>query len=775
MESKNKGACKILSITFNMVQMKKIIIISAFYLFFISTPLFSQINYENMLHALEESFGKNVKTAEVKNLVVKKDFAEFNLAEGTIYLGDKLFNGHHALIFAGKSSFKFLPAGNIEQMQLFRFTGSKLFDQQMKFILMLFDDSTLIEIEASLNFAPSNLNNKNFLYLKNALEYFRNYNYYNFFASISDEISGGYFFSYLLTDNSDIYFYSLDPGEEEEIIFGKSAESSRFYKYFDVINQIKSSRFPLEKAFPLRVKSYKGEFHIEDNLDFSASLEMSVECLVENKAVPFHLKEGLKIDSLLINGKKNTTFYKEEEGDLLIISDSEIKKGEPLSLQIYYSGDILKKNDFGWISLKSSLLWLPLTGDREKADYDLTFKVPSKYKLYSIGEKIEEKVEGKILITRWKTAYPVRNASFNIGKFEEYRVEEEGLPEVVVLKNDFGHSVLSHSLASAGILSKSDSEKDVATDIINCIKFFNHIYGPTHLKEICAAEFSSFGGGEAFPGLINLSWDNYQGIHIDGYEEYLRAHEVAHQWWGNGVDYKTYHDKWLSEAFATYSGLWYLQLYEKDNEKFFKMLDDYKKNILGNRKYLFSSGQEAGPIWLGYRTSSSTTRGDYGLIIYRKGAWVLHMLRNMLIDLQTMNEDKFKNLMRDFYKSYYGKKASTEDFKKVVDRHFGKNMDWFFNQWVYGTSIPSYTFSYTQKEISDGSYKVIFKIDQKNVEPGFKMFIPVLIELKDEQVTRFRIEVKDETTIIELPPLPAKVKKIIFNDLNSVLCSVEYD
>jgi glycosidase len=64
---------------------------------------------------------------------------------------------------------------------------------------------------------------------------------------------------------------------------------------------------------------------------------------------------------------------------------------------------------------------------------------------------------------------------------------------------------------------------------------------------------------------------------------------------------------------------------------------------------LFSSGQEAGPVWLGYRTQSSETEGDYWLVIYKKGAWVLHMLRNMLIDLNTMNEDAFENMLREFF------------------------------------------------------------------------------------------------------------------------------
>jgi len=147
--------------------------------------------------------------------------------------------------------------------------------------------------------------------------------------------------------------------------------------------------------------------------------------------------------------------------------------------------------------------------------------------------------------------------------------------------------------------------------------------------------------------------------------EALFAHEIAHQWWGVGVDFKTYHDQWLCEGFAQYCGLWYLQAAKNNNDLFFETLERWGDEILSNRKSIFGSGQEAGPIWLGYRTQSTDTEGDYWLLIYKKGAFVLHMLRGMLLDLKTMNEDLFINMMKDYYKTYRGTAASTEDFMKL--------------------------------------------------------------------------------------------------------------
>ncbi|MCK7520934.1 MAG: hypothetical protein MZV64_26185, partial [Ignavibacteriales bacterium] len=78
-----------------------------------------------------------------------------------------------------------------------------------------------------------------------------------------------------------------------------------------------------------------------------------------------------------------------------------------------------------------------------------------------------------------------------------------------------------------------------------------------------------------------------------GEDEIFRAHEVAHQWWGIGVDFDSYHDQWLSEGFAQYSGIWYLQAVKNDNDLFFDILNGWKDDILNVREYLFGSGQEA--------------------------------------------------------------------------------------------------------------------------------------------------------------------------------------
>src|SRR5260370_39116341 len=87
---------------------------------------------------------------------------------------------------------------------------------------------------------------------------------------------------------------------------------------------------------------------------------------------------------------------------------------------------------------------------------------------------------------------------------------------------------------------------------------------------------------------------------------------------------------------------------------------------------------------------------------YYKGAWVLHMLRNLMLDLRTMKEDAFIAMMQDFYREYRGRRATTRDFQKVVERHVGLSMSWFVDEWDDGTAIPRYGLSWRAEPATSG-------------------------------------------------------------------------
>jgi aminopeptidase N len=132
-------------------------------------------------------------------------------------------------------------------------------------------------------------------------------------------------------------------------------------------------------------------------------------------------------------------------------------------------------------------------------------------------------------------------------------------------------------------------------------------------------------------------------------------------------------------------------------------------------------------------------------------------------------------MMRDFYKTYKNKYASTEDFKSIVDKHFGEDMTWFFDQYIFGTDIPFYKVAYKTSKNEEGKTIITIRVRQEEVSEKFKMYVPVKIVLDGDRMGRIRIEVKGKETIYTSPPIDGNLEELIFNDLESVLCEVDYE
>ena len=730
---------------------------------------------------------KNLKVGIEKGQVVeeisfKRDVGNFKLFSGEIFFCEPFNEKITALYFEGKGEFSFQPPTKIEQDQLFRFYETKEFRKEFKKLLILFVDSTYLElkdkiVKGNLTKRPEKINgeiSKRIEYLKDTD---RGYSRSDYLRSLLSDTENGFFYAHIERTIHDPVFFQINPYAVEEVSFMRRRRVVS-YKLREVINQFPARESLDESNKPnkyfLNILSYKIESTIEDNLDFSAECAIEFESSEKHQRwITLYLYDELKVEKIIWeDGSKATFTNLPESAEVWVKIEEEYLDGNQHWLKIYYRGEILEKNEFGWIELKSSNYWYPRLDNWKKAMFGLIFHTPSEYNFVSVGDLIRKVEKDDVLTTTWMSKIPFRNASFSIGKFEKFSLQEKDLPEVNVYMSEYAYGRIS-GFFKYRYPSISDASEKIAADVINSLSLYKSLFGDIPTNTINVTEIPYL-HGEAFPGLVHLSWITYRQTSYEGYDEIFRAHEVAHQWWGIGVDFNSYHDQWLSEGFAEYSGLWYLLVIKDDSERFFEILEEWRDEIIDNRQYLFGSGQEAGPIWLGYRTNSTATDGDYDLIIYKKGAWVLHMLRAMLLDLKTMNEDSFKNMMQEYFKNYSGKNPTTENFKKIVNKHFGEDMSWFFDQYVYGTDIPTYNFAYNTRRGNDGKYIVTCRVEQEDVRDDFKMYVPIKIVFDDESFARLRVEISGRQKVFDLPPLPSIPDEIIFNDLESVLCKVDY-
>jgi hypothetical protein len=193
------------------------------------------------------------------------------------------------------------------------------------------------------------------------------------------------------------------------------------------------------------------------------------------------------------------------------------------------------------------------------------------------------------------------------------------------------------------------------------------------------------------PPLSPIVWRN-DPVAFDGYPPYFLAHEIAHQWWGQGVGWKNYHEQWISEGFAQYFAALYA---ERDRG------DDVFRGMLRQMRRWAVEQSPQGPVYLGYRLGHIKADGRvFRAVVYNKGAMVLHMLRRLLGD------EKFFEGLRQFYAAWKFRKAGTDDFRLAMQKVSGTDLTAFFDGWVYGASVPVLEFS---SAVSGGEARIRFE------------------------------------------------------------------
>ncbi|MBI4888321.1 MAG: hypothetical protein HY824_14600 [Acidobacteria bacterium] len=168
---------------------------------------------------------------------------------------------------------------------------------------------------------------------------------------------------------------------------------------------------------------------------------------------------------------------------------------------------------------------------------------------------------------------------------------------------------------------------------------------------------------------------------FSGFPEFFAAHELAHQWWGQAVGWRNYHEQWLSEGFAQYFAALYAQ-HARGERTFVDMLRQFRRWAIAE--------SDQGPIALGSRLGHiRDERRVFRALVYNKGAAVLHMLRRLVGD------EHFFNGMRRFYREQKFRKAGTDDLRAVFEAESGRPLDRFFDRWIYGVDIPRLRYTAT--------------------------------------------------------------------------------
>ncbi len=564
---------------------------------------------------------------------------------------------------------------------------------------------------------------------------------------------------------------------------------------------------------------YEIDTTIAANNEIAGSTVMTFTCRLGGRVLPLSLARKLRIDSVEVSPADNAPSWRpvpfiqesgDEDADAAAVFPDPLVDGARYLLRTKYHGigkEVLRDAGDGNFTVGARDSWYPNVGSfRATADFRLTFRLPkaSRNQIVAVGVESENRVEGDQRISVWTSTHPLRVAGFNFGNFKKTSQTDEPSGMTVEVYTNPGEpdilKQINQAIAAASgeggyvggsfLVDTAQLAQAAFADGANTARTGNAFFGPLEDKRIAITQQSAWFSGQSWPTLVYLPYLAFVdgttrhmmgfGSDLSDFVDQVGAHEVAHQWWGHKVGWRSYHDAWLSEGFAEFTSGLVLQM-----RKGLGAVNDFyekkRKNILDKPRGATVSCNEAGPISEGYRLATWRNPQAYAVLAYEKGAYVLHMLRMAMMDPRKENPDEaFIAMMKDFAATYAGKNPATEDFQHIVEKHAppklnvtkdGK-LDWFFDQWVRGTAIPRLAAKLEVRPASAGKYRIVGTITQSEVTDNFAVIVPVYVTYDKGAVAKLGdiLVVGNASKAIDVEvSLAKKPKSVVINAMHNIL------
>lgn len=767
--------------------------------------------------------GKLGETYTVTNLTLKRDVGTFILKTGRISFLPPVLGRVVIGVFVGEGEFTLEPYLFLERSQLKLITEKETVSEAFSQLVLTFSDETYEEIkkqiqagggeDAKLKEVWKDFQSRvrrNTEQPRSLAEYFlTGENAENveaeLLASLYNPKRAPMFNAYIFgRKHKDLRFFMRPQGalpqllSPEEIALinvdplGKEDgvwHLSHFKHELD-----KGSASSSEDKSYVNAEHYKIETIIKGD-KLTAVAELTFTATVEGERVfRFSLLPSLRATRVLFREMTEMHYIQEDRKDdsaFYAILPEALVKGRQYKVTIEYQGDkVVRDAGGGNFAIGARTSWYPsVNAFNDRATFDLTFKIPKQYTLVGIGKKVKEWQDGDFAASQWVSETPVAVAGFNFGRFKmqeltdeqtKYKIEGYAVPEMPDGLRNTGIG----GMAPTALIGRSLVEAQ------NSMRIFTHYFGPLPYGRIAITQQPQANFGQSWPTLVYMPLFAYMDAtqrwmlmgsinsSLTEFVDEVNSHEVAHQWWGHIVGWASYHDQWLSEGFAFFSAGLYLKLTEQKPDKYLNYWKHAQERIVEKNEFGLRA-TDVSPVWMGLRGGSHKYPGAYQITAYRKGGFVLHMLRQMMWDEKT-GDKAFIAMMQDFVKTYYNQNAATEDFKGIAEKHMtpkmdlagNKKLDWFFLQWIYGKEVPRYKLEYKLTPQPDGKTLLTFTLTQSEVSQGFGMSVPVYLDFDGKMVRMGDIPMIGSSTSQEYKvPLPQKPKRVLINYHYDVLAS----
>ncbi len=343
--------------------------------------------------------------------------------------------------------------------------------------------------------------------------------------------------------------------------------------------------------------------------------------------------------------------------------------------------------------------WLPTIDHiADKATMEMSVVAPAHYQVISNGLRIETTdLPGNTRRTVYRESVPVSPWLYTLG-VARFAVQEVGEYD--------GKPIQTWVIAQ----DRDAGFHDFAVPTRDVLAFYSERVGPFSYEKLANVQ-SNIGGG----GMEAASAPMYGPASVTGTRTVrwrnVVIHEIAHQWWGNAVTESDWNDVWLSEGFATYFTLLFIE-HAYGRDEFSQGLRDSRRTVLD----FYARRPDYRVVHENLSDMTQVTTG----MTYQKGSWVLHMLR------QRLGDDRFWAGIREYYARYKDATASTTDFRLVMERVSGTDLRAFFQQWLYRGGVPRVEGTWRW---DSAAKQVVVELAQTQVGEPFQL--PVEIGITD--------------------------------------------
>jgi hypothetical protein len=717
------------------------------------------------------------KAFTARDLRITAEDLDLTLAEGSVFVADT-DQGVTAVVLLGRGTMSFHPSPETEKGQIKIFAGSDTLETRFDAAFIRINpadfDSAIAASQLQTKMAEPRE-------LRRAEEVFRNDSQKSFMIDLGDLSRE----SWSLLPGSGDFLAEVHTRRFDTLTYAKSASEAEDITVFDRKRHHNISLYASKRKVASRGRFYNEDELVDyDILDYDIDVAITPDRQWMDGRVRMRLKvrslaigtitmrlaESLVVQSIVSYEHGRLFGIRVKNQNTIVVNlPTTLQRDAEVTLTVTYAGRLepqtpdretialeqgRAQDDMPLIVAEPSFLysnrsyWYPQAPVSDYATATIRISVPMALDCVASGE-LQPGFPGILAakdpsqnrkVYLFRASQPLRYLAFIVSRFSRAETATVAFPprgeDAVRLS---GPSYSSLNLSVETNPRQVQRGHDLGERAADIVQFYHSIIGDIPYSSFTLALVESDLPGGHSPGYFAalnqplptspLVWRNDPAA-FSSFPDFFLAHELAHQWWGQAIGWRNYHEQWLSEGFAQYFAALYAQR-QRGDEVFASVMRQLRKWGMDH--------SDQGPVYLGYRLGHVRDQSRiFRALVYNKGAAVLHMLRRLVGD-----EPFFRGLRR-FYATSRFHKAGTAELRAAMELETGRPLERFFERWIYGSTLPKLKVGYRV----DGT-DVILQVEQ--LGELFDVPLTILLQYADRKPVEVLVAATDRVVEKRVP------------------------